>query len=470
MPISFEDFVKNSGGSVNNVNVLDKNNTFNPNTQPVIEPNYLQRVGGAYKNAAQDITNAVTDKSGALSGAINEANTAKTPVDALKGVANTAAEETRVGLRTAGAVAGATFAPITEIPAIKNFVGAVASQILKIPGVEHIVQNASQLAEQNPTLAKDIQNIVDIVSLAGAGKVDKADIAKNAETIVNKTSEVGKNVASTTGKALKSAGEASYGITVPPQESTARALLNYDAQQPNLFGRIKNFLTNNEIGDKPITESNTAARKGLIGTEYQIGVQSKKISNSLFKDVIEPKLSSPENSLNMKDFLKKIESNILNETEGVRQDQLLKAYDVFSKPYKNLGDITGLQLQKFKEDWAKFLPEATYKGKPIASALKEIQDIAASEARPILYKFVGNEGKQAYIDYGNLQSIIDAGIKSTTGDLAKKSLGRDIWQTVMNKAVTPVVTTAGKVLYRTGEGLEFIGKKGAKKVSDIINK
>ena len=38
----------------------------------------------------------------------------------------------------------------------------------------------------------------------------------------------------------------------------------------------------------------------------------------------------------------------------------------------------------------------------------------------------------------------------------------------MNKAITPVVTIGGKILYRTGEGLEFIGNRGAKKVGDII--
>jgi hypothetical protein len=38
----------------------------------------------------------------------------------------------------------------------------------------------------------------------------------------------------------------------------------------------------------------------------------------------------------------------------------------------------------------------------------------------------------------------------------------------MDKAVTPVATVAGKILYKTGSGLEFLGDKGAKKVGDII--
>jgi hypothetical protein len=38
----------------------------------------------------------------------------------------------------------------------------------------------------------------------------------------------------------------------------------------------------------------------------------------------------------------------------------------------------------------------------------------------------------------------------------------------MDKAVTPVATVVGKILYKTGEGLEFIGESGAKKVGDIV--
>ena len=38
----------------------------------------------------------------------------------------------------------------------------------------------------------------------------------------------------------------------------------------------------------------------------------------------------------------------------------------------------------------------------------------------------------------------------------------------MDNTVTPIATIAGKVLYKTGEGLELIGNSGAKRVRDII--
>lgn len=61
-----------------------------------------------------------------------------------------------------------------------------------------------------------------------------------------------------------------------------------------------------------------------------------------------------------------------------------------------------------------------------------------------------------------------AGVKSIA-DPAKRSLSRNVWEFVMDKTITPVATFGGKVLYRTGEGLEFIGKKGASKVKDAID-
>lgn len=300
-------------------------------------------------------------------------------------------------------------------------------------------------------------------------------ITRGADTslsnIAVKTSESLSPTVTKAGTVLKGAGEGAYGLTVTPTEATAKAVLNYDAQQPTLFQRVKNFLTGEEpVGIKPITEANTAARKGLMGTEYQIGVQSKKISTSLWNDIIEPKLNEVKGKVNFKNFLSEIEKDIAKTPELGRRKDLMEAFTAFSEDFKNVSNISLKKLQEYKEGWATFIPEKTYKGKPIGSAFKDIQNKAAEKARSVIYKNIGEEGKQAYLDYGNLQSIIESGIKSTTGDAAKRSLGRNIWEFVMDKAVTPIATVSGKVLYKTGEGLQFIGEKGAKTVKDILIK
>lgn len=275
----------------------------------------------------------------------------------------------------------------------------------------------------------------------------------------------------TAGKTLKGAGESAYRLTVPPSESTAEKLMSYDAKQPNLLGRIKNFVTNKPEVGKPITEANTAARKGLVGTEYQLGVQAKKAASDLWNTAIAPKLDQVKGQVNMKSFFDQVEKDIVKNTKELnRRNALKEALNALRDNYKNVGTVNLKKLQEYKEGFAKFLPDSSYKGKPIGAALKEVQNIAAKKARDVIYNYIGPEGRQAYLDYGNLQSIIESGKKSITGDLAKKSLSRDIWQVIMDKAVTPVATVGGQILYKTGEGLEFIGKKGAKTVKDVIGK
>jgi hypothetical protein len=204
-----------------------------------------------------------------------------------------------------------------------------------------------------------------------------------------------------------------------------------------------------------------------MGTESELGVQATRIADDLWNTKIQPKLSKVKGAVNMKTFLGEVEKEIGKGTKGIRRTQLLESFADIKDAYKNVNKINLEKLQKYKEDWAEFIPDAAYKGKTPSAAIRQVQKLMAEKARKIIYKYVGEEGKEAYIDYGNLKSIMKSADKSVR-DPAKRGITTNAWQFIMDKAVTPIVTTAGKVLYKTGEGLEFIGKPGAKKVRDII--
>ncbi len=412
------------------------------------EPGYLERLGSGYKKRAEDIISDVQrpGEVAAQGGGF---------LDVLKAEGETA-------LRTAGNVAGAAFDPITE--ALHPLVKPVVEKIATIPGVSGGIKSATDWASKHPDAAKDLGAVFDIATL-GAGK-GAEPIAKGLAADAAKSTA---GAAAPLGRVLKGAGEAAYGVTVPMEESTSRALLNYQAKQGSLLNRIRGAVTGASEGTKPITEANTAARYGLTGTERELGIQAKQFSDKLWQKDIAPKLSSVKEATDMRHFISDLEDEIVSKTPELgRRNSLLEGLEAFAEDYKKVGKVGGDKLQEYKEGWAKFIPEATYKGKPIGSAIKEVKNMAASKARGILYDLVGENGKQAYLDYGNLQSIIDAGVKSTTGDAAKKSFSRNVWEFVMDKAVTPVATVGGKVLYRTGEGLEFVGNLGAKKVADVV--
>jgi hypothetical protein len=135
--------------------------------------------------------------------------------------------------------------------------------------------------------------------------------------------------------------------------------------------------------------------------------------------------------------------------------------------YKNVKNISFPKLQEYKEGWAKFIPERAYRGKPIAGALREVQDTAAGLAREKIYNAFDDTLRQAYIDYGNLKSIAEAGIKSID-PLRSKGAFKQAWEALIDVGITPISSILGKVIYKTGGGLEFVGEKGMKKIGDLI--
>ena len=325
---------------------------------------------------------------------------------------------------------------------------------------------------KHPDAAKALEEAVGTVANVGdiSGNILGIEGAKKG--IVKTAQTAQKAVAPTAelaGRTLKKAGEGAYSATVIPEESTRLGMQAYQAKQGTLWNRVKNFVKGEEMEGRPVTEASTAARKGLAGTEWRLGVQAKQVADDLWKNTIAPKLNSVKGQVKMKDFFGQVEKEIRKSTKELsRRNDKIEALEALREQYKSVDKIGLTKLQEYKEGWAEFVPDATYKGKPIAGALKDVKNIAAEQARKIIYKFGGDDVKQAYLDYGNLKSIMKAGVKSIA-DPAKRSISRNVWEFVMDKAITPIATAGGKVLYRTGEGLEFIGKKGAKKVRDAID-
>lgn len=421
--------------------------------------NYAKSVWSDYGKGAQDIWNSI-DSAG-------------------KGQQNPLS----AGLQTAGHVASAAFAPITEAlaPAVNKAADALSnnptfSNIANSPVGDKVASTQTayqQWAQQHPEASKNLEATVNIGTLL-AGEKPVQSIADTAAGGVSKVADVSGELAKTaavkTGQALKSAGEAAYSVGVGMEEPTKIALQSYEASKPTLFERVKNVGSDNSTGlTKPVTEANTAARHGLSGTEWQLGVQAKRVAGDIWNKTISPALDASKDKINMPTFLSEIKADIMKTADLNRRNILLDAFNSFAQDFGKVNDFGIKKLQNYKEGWAKFVPEASYKGKPISGSLNEIRNMAASKARGILYDKLGPELKQAYLDYGNLQSIEKAGLKSV--DLLRsKGVSRQVWEFVLDKAVTPVSTFAGKVLYRTGDGLEFLGNQDAKTVGDIIGR
>lgn len=310
---------------------------------------------------------------------------------------------------------------------------------------------------------------------AGAGQAARQKLAGSPLNIgdVAKTGAeyaaleaVGGPVASIAGKVLKAGGKKLAEAFIPTSAKEAQYLLAYKAATP--FGeRFKAALGFGE-DTAPQTAGSTAFDKGLMGTESGIGVRAKRTASSLWSALIQPALKQNKDVLiDMPKFFDEIGSKIIaNNPERSRQKELLEALDALKADYKGVNFANPEQLQQFKEGWAKFIPDKAYRGKPIAGSFKEVQDEAADGARQLLYDILGPDVRQAYFDYGNLQGLQELGQTAMQGRI-KGGTGTSV-KGLMEAFTVPIGTVGGQTVYKVGQGVELIGRPGARTLRDLL--
>lgn len=269
----------------------------------------------------------------------------------------------------------------------------------------------------------------------------------------------------TAGKALGSVGKVLYKSIIPRGTREAQLLQAYKANTP-LLERIRLAATG--TSKSPITVGETAFNKGLLGTESMLGVQAKQAKNTLWNDLVQPALTKADKQVEMKGFFDAVEDKIVSQNpDFTRRAALLEALQALRDDFANFRVADLSQLQKFKEGWAKFIPDKAYKGKPIGAAFKEVQDAAADEARDTIYTVLGPEVNRAYLDYGNLLAIEELGVKAMTGGKLKGGAGSFL-SGIYEMALTPVATIGGKVIYKTGEGITLVGPPGVGTLGQLL--
>lgn len=296
------------------------------------------------------------------------------------------------------------------------------------------------------------------------GKI--SDTGKIGETAKNMAiaEGVGGPLGTIGGKLISKTGEAIAKVAIPTSLREAGLIQAYKANVP-LLQRIMSILGESKA---PNTAAQTAVDKGLMGTESMIGVQAKKANKTLWNDLIAPQLDKSEVQVSMPAYFDAMGENIVkNNPELSRQKTLMKALEALREDYAGVKNVTLKELQKFKEGWAEHVPEKAYRGEDIAGAFTEIKNEAADMARDTIYKALGPEVKQAYFDYGNLKAIEELGKKAMTGGKLKGGAGSFI-SAIKDMLVTPVATIGGQTIYKVGQGVQLIGKPGARVLRDII--
>ena len=387
-----------------------------------------------------------------------------------EGVVETTAQIARTPLKIAGQTAGAIGDVIGAgiNAATGGGLDKLGEYIATTETGKKLGATLSQFAQENPEVASTLGDLFNIATV-GVGGVGTKSLA---QTVAKGVERAGAKVLGGTGAVTKKTGKKLYESAITPTVQEAEKILSAKATQPSLSSSL--YGAGDLVSETPIkmprTRATTALEKGIAGTETQIGVQAKKVSNDLWKKTIAPALDKTEGVVTKDELFAPILKRIEETTEPSRKKAFQDAFEALQDDYKDIGQFTLKEAQKVKSSLDEFTPSKVFKGQEVANEFRMLQNDMANAIRQKIYDSIPDiDIKQAYRDYGNLVELQKIGVKALTEAGTKGGFG-GFWSTVWDAVTTPIKTIGGKVLYRVGDKLEFVGDKNIKTFGEFLQK
>lgn len=262
-------------------------------------------------------------------------------------------------------------------------------------------------------------------------------------------------------KGIKSTGSSFYESAFTPNVKEAESILAYEASQPSIFqnlfgaGAIKG-----NPAFKPITVSETALRSGIAGTEKQVGVQAKKVADTLYNKEIAPAVKGIEGQITKEELFAPLKERIAGITDPSKKKAYQTAFEGLMEDYANIKSFTYPEAQTLKSELAEFTPAKVFRGQDVANETRMLQADMANLIRQKTYEALKDINvKQKYIDYGNLQELQKLGVKAISDGGLKGGFG-GFWSTLYERGMMPIKTVGGKVIYKIGDKLQVTAPKG----------
>jgi hypothetical protein len=392
-------------------------------------------------------------------------NRGKSIAETFKQTAAGKISPAETGIRTVGAVAGGVgdiideaitplLKPVLE-PIFKTGAGQAALEAIR--GGAEVYNKWKTSSPEATRVAKSLEGVVNIATLLPAYKAGEVGVGaaiKTGETIGKGAATAAK----TSGNVLESAGKFAQS-TAPmfkPNTKEAAAIIKESAKTTMLQSAKNMVLGKIEQGIRKIAD--TASSLGLVGlTEKQIAVQAERARKSIWENVVAPALDSVKIKMQKNDLLGDLAKRIESISDPVRRNALRDGLSAVKQDYKHIKEWSAPTIQKLKSELAEFVPDKMYRGKNVAAATTQIRKWMSDEMRKWLYQNIDSSAKTAYLDYGNLKTIIERGQTSLTKAYLEGGAGR-LASEVAKRAVTPVATIGGKLLEKAGKALKSIKK------------
>jgi len=372
-----------------------------------------------------------------------------------KGVARTVVN-TATGIQDIGqGILGGAEAVVTgkELSQTKAMQPNVGADVLKSETPQgQALQQSITPTNADQKLGGQLEFGAEILAGGGAGLIK--------DTVVGGTKLLAKGI-SPVAKAIKGTGKSVYESAFTPNVKEAENILAYEASQPSMFqnlfgaGAIKG-----NPAFKPITTSETALRSGIAGTEKQIGIQAKRVADTLYNKEIAPAVKGLKGEISKEELFAPLQERIAGIVDPSKQKAYQNAFESLVEDYASIESFTFTKAQALKSELAQFTPAKMFRGQDVANETRMLQGDMANFIRQKTYEALKDVNiKQKYIDYGNLQELQKVGVKAITEGGLKGGFG-GFWSTVYDKAMTPVKTIGGKIVYHIGDKLKVTAPKG----------
>jgi len=371
---------------------------------------------------------------------------------ALSGDVNPASAGLQFWGAGAGLVNDVIGAGIEKVaPGVTEKIGEVAGKVMATEPAQNAIASYQDFKSKYPEAAKDLESATNILSLLPTGKVFQVG-SKSVKAGAEIAEQGIRNTLVGTGKVVEKSGEKLFKSSIPLSKAEAGIVQSYKAQNP-LLKRLFD-----PIRKQPRTAAVTALDKGFTGTEQQLGILAKREAANLWKNRIAPAVRTITEKYDVQGAIKNLENNIKKIADPSRRASLMDAYKALKNDYKGFSKISYEKAQQIKADMAKFLPDKAFKGKPIGSAFKELQNMLIKDIREKTYAMLKSEGiKLDYLDYGNLLKLQEFGKIAMTGAKRKGGFGSFV-STLYDAATAPAKTYGGQLLYKGGQALQKLKK------------
>lgn len=381
---------------------------------PEPEKGYFSRVGEQYSKAGKDIITA-TKQGGEK--AFEQSN---------KGdVLGATGSYLRTGLRTAGAVAGAAFAPILEAPGIKQATEYLVGKAVNAPGIKDVITSAVELANKYPNQAKDIQNIIDIAALGYAPKASNA-ISKEVKAISSDARNgVGIILTPTEQQVQNKVLDLFQKSIKPTAKKSLGEADKYDNSVINALKTIKNNSSQLNIEDAA-GEIITGRTPQTINELAQGLDQTKKIVFNQY-DSLAKKAGTQGAIIDAKPIASEVELVAMNKALQITNPEVVKYAESWAKRLKGLDTLdtetTQAVIQNLNNSLTAFYRNPTYE----AASKVSIDAGIANNFRKALDKAIeGATGEQYQVlknQYAALKAIENDLVRASMRDARKNTKG-----------------------------------------------